>query len=244
LNSFKERIAASAKEHRSRIVLALDLSGPLDSRIPRAERVLDLTKGAIAAVKMNHHLLLPFGLDGVSGLIRTCRDNRLPLIADLKLNDIESTNMNVVESLLGAGFDAVIANPIVGFREGLSAPIERIHALGGGILLLVYMSHQGADEGYDLRLEGGVPLYRLFAERAKEWGADGVIVSAKSRDRIEETRGIVGKDCLIFSPGLGAQGASLRDVPSIGADFLIVGRTIIDSHEPAATLQDLSLVNP
>ncbi|MGD1055623.1 MAG: orotidine 5'-phosphate decarboxylase / HUMPS family protein, partial [Nitrososphaerales archaeon] len=113
--------------------------------------------------------------------------------------------------------------------------------IGGGILFLVYMSHKGAEEGYALRLEGGEPLYRVFAERARDWKADGVVVSAKSADKIEETRRIVGKNCLIFSPGVGAQGGDATSAASSGADFLIVGRSIIESADPGKTIRDLNV---
>lgn len=239
MTSFRESILRSAAKNKSKVVLALDLSGPYDRRLGRAEEVLEATRHGIAAVKVNHHLLLPFGLQGLQGVIRFCRKEGLPLIADLKINDIESTNLNIVDSLFDFGFSAVIANPFVGREEGLGKVVERVHSLGGGILFLVYMSHKGAEEGYELRLEGGEPLYRVFAERARDWNADGVVVSAKSADKIAETRRVVGKDCLIFSPGIGAQGGDARKGVSSGADFLIVGRSITESADPAKALRDL-----
>jgi orotidine-5'-phosphate decarboxylase len=204
--------------------------------------VLARSKDRIAAVKMNHHLLLPFGLEGVRRIVKVCHEERLPLIADLKLNDIESTNINAVESLLSYGFDAFIANPFVGYKEGLGGAIERAHSLGGGVLLLVYMSHAGAEEGYSLHVDGKKPLHQVFAERAKAWAADGVIVSAKSGERITEARRYVGRDCLIFAPGVGAQGGKAVVGASSGADFLIVGRTIMDSLEPEKVVDELNAV--
>ena len=241
MTGFRESILKSAAKNKSRVVLALDLSGPYDRRLGRAEEVLEDTRHGIAAVKVNHHLLLPFGLQGLQGVIGLCRKEGLPLIADLKINDIESTNLNIVDSLFDFGFSAVIANPFVGREEGLGKVIERVHSLGGGILFLVYMSHRGAEEGYALRLEGGEPLYRVFAKRARDWKADGVVVSAKSADKIAETRTVVGKDCLIFSPGIGAQGGYARKGSSSGADFLIVGRSITESADPRKALRDLGV---
>ena len=240
MKGFDERIIRSSKEKRSRIVLALDASGPFEERLRHAEKVLSQTKNGIAAVKMNYHLLLPFGLGGVRRIIRVCGDNGLPLIADLKLNDIGSTNVNAVESLFSYGFDALIANPFVGYEGGLDGAIERAHALHGGVLLLVYMSHPGAKEGYSLRVGAGKPLYQMFAERAKLWGADGVVVSGKSEEKITETRGIVGKKCLIFAPGIGAQGGNAEAGVSSGADFLIVGRMIMESPEPSEVVRQLN----
>jgi len=237
--AFRESMIHSAAKRKSPIVLALDFSGPYGKRLSLAEKVLEVTKDDIAAVKVNHHLLLPFGLQGLQGVISKCNTERLPLIADLKLNDIESTNLNVVDSLLDFGFNAVIANPFVGREEGLGKVIQRMHSRGGGMLLLVYMSHAGAPEGYGLRLADGKPLYRVFADRAKEWGADGVIVSAKSSDKIAETRKVVGKSCLIFSPGVGAQGGDAAGGVLSGADFLIVGRSITEADDPAKVLRAL-----
>lgn len=236
---FKERILSSAQARKSRVVLALDFSDPYDVRLSKAEKVLNLTKEEVAAVKINHHLLLPYGLRGLGGVIETCRREGLPLIADLKINDIESTNLNIVDSLFAFGFDALIANPFVGREEGLGEVVDRVHSNDGGILFLVYMSHEGAKEGYSLRLQGGEPIYRVFAQRAKEWGADGVIVSAKSADKITETRQIVGKECLIFSPGVGAQGGDKSSGIEAGADFILVGRSITESPDPLRAVREL-----
>ena len=239
LTTFRQRILDSSERSRSRVVLALDFSDPYQRRLAHAEEVLGATRDRIAAVKVNHHLLLPYGLQGLQGIVRLCKERSLPLIADLKMNDIEPTNLNVVDSLLSYGFDAVIANPFVGREEGLGKVVERIHSEGGGIIFLVYMSHQGSDEGYSLVLKGGEPMYRLFAKRARDWGADGVVVSAKAPEKIAETRELVGKQCLIFSPGVGAQGGDLNAGAASGADFLIVGRSITEAIDPGKALSDL-----
>ena len=214
----------------------MDFAGRYDNRLNRAAKVLDATKEDVAAVKINHHLLLPYGLQGVRPLIETCRDERLPLIADLKVNDIESTNINIVDSLLHFGFDAVIANPFVGREEGLGKVIEKMHSRAGGVIFLVYMSHEGAPEGYGLRMQGGEPLYKVFAARARDWGADGVVVSAKSLEIMGETRATVGEKCLIFSPGIGPQGGEVFS----GPDFMIVGRSITESDDPLKAVRGLN----
>ena len=229
----------SSEDKGSKIVLALDFSDPIESRLARAEDVLDRVAGQVAAVKLNHHLLLPYGLKGIGGVIGRCKEKRLPLIADLKMNDIEATNLNVVDSLLRFGFDAVIANPFVGFDEGLEKVVEKMHAGGGGVLLLVYMSHRGAEAGYGLEV-AGEPIYRIFARRARDWGADGVVVSAKDPAKILETRGIVGRNCLIFSPGVGAQGGDLRAGAGEGSDFVIVGRALTEAMDPAKTVREMN----
>lgn len=240
MTGFGERMQQSARRNHSRVVLALDFADPYEQRLRRAEEVLGKTKGMVAAVKVNHHLLLPYGLRGVQGIIEVCKQEKLPIIADLKVNDIESTNLNTVDSLLAFGFDAVIANPLVGKEEGLGRVVDRLHSKEAGIILLVYMSHKGAPEGYGLRVEGGKPLYRIFAERARDWKADGVVVGAQSVDKIAETRKIVGKDCLILSPGIGPQGGDAALGAGGGADFFIVGRLVTESPDPVKVLKELN----
>lgn len=238
--TFREKLEASAAERRSRVILNLDLSLPYDVRLEKALEILEATKSEVAGVKINHHLILPYGLEGLEGILGLCRKERLPVIADLKMNDIESTNLNIVESLMAYGVDAVIANPFVGREEGLGKAIETAHSKGGGVILLVYMSHKGAEEGYAMRLESGEPFYRVFARRAKDWRADGVIVSAKAAEKIAETRSIVGKGCLIFTPGVGTQGGSANQSLASGADYVLVGRTITESPDPLAAARALN----
>jgi orotidine-5'-phosphate decarboxylase len=239
MTQFKERMLMSAKEKRSRLVLALDVSGPIEERLAKAQMVLEQTKQDLAAVKLNQHLLLPYGLNGVKSLIAECRGEGLPLIADLKMNDIESTNLDALQSLISFGVDGLIANPFVGYEEGLGKVIERAHKAALGVLLLAYMSHQGAEDGYALRSDKGEPLYRVFASRAREWGADGVVVSAKSSDKILEVRRIVGKHCLLFSPGIGPQGGRASTALASGTDFIIVGRSVTEAPNPAVAVSAL-----
>ena len=236
---FKERMLLSAKQKRSRLVLALDVAGPIEERLTRAQAIFEETKQDVAAVKLNQHLLLPYGLNGVRSLIDACKREGLPVIADLKMNDIESTNLDALHSLISFGVDGLIANPFVGYEEGLGKVMERAHEAAIGVLLLAYMSHKGAEEGYALRSENGEPFYRVFASRAREWGADGVVVSAKSSDKILEVRRIVGERCLVFSPGIGRQGGTASTALTSGTDFIIVGRSVTEAPNPAVAVSAL-----
>ncbi|MGA2199138.1 MAG: orotidine 5'-phosphate decarboxylase / HUMPS family protein, partial [Nitrososphaerales archaeon] len=143
------------------------------------------------------------------------------------------------EMLFGSGFDAVIANPFTGHNEGLSKVIARAGALGKGVLLLVYMSHAGAEEGYALKV-GEEPMYMRFAKKVREWGADGAIVSAKSVEIIREVRRTLDPWQVILSPGIGFQGGEADKAVKAGTDFAIVGRSIIDAKSPRSMLRELN----
>jgi orotidine-5'-phosphate decarboxylase len=236
---FGERLKESSKRHGSKIILALDITGPQSTRAARAESLLNELGDSLAGVKVNFQLLLPQGLQGLAGVASICAKKELPLIADIKLNDIESTNLETVELLFGNGFDAVIANPFAGHNEGLSKVIARSKALKKGVILLVYMSHEGAEEGYALKV-GEEPMYMRFARKVVEWGADGAIVSAKSLDIIKDVRRTLEPWQVILSPGIGFQGGEADKAIRAGTDFAIVGRSIIDAKAPRAMLREFN----
>jgi len=78
------------------------------------------------------------------------------------------------------------------------------------------------------------PAAERLARIAAECGVDGVVAPATRPDRIRLVRSIVG-DRAIISPGVGAQGGSARAALAAGADYLIVGRSITESPNPAAS---------
>ena len=114
-----------------------------------------------------------------------CHSYGIQVIADIKLNDIPSTNETALEYLIEEGFDAVIANPIIGRLETINLA-KKAHSLGAGILAIVYMSHPGASQTYGLQVcdktekdeNRKVPLYRILLRYAKEASVDGIVVGA------------------------------------------------------------------
>jgi orotidine-5'-phosphate decarboxylase len=108
------------------------------------------------------------------------------------------------------------------------------------------MSHPAAHEGYGLRATADPkgkdfePLYLTFARRARAWGADGVIVGATYPNIIREVKHVLGQDIPIISPGVGAQGASVRDAIDAGATYVIVARAIVNAEDPAAAARDFA----
>ena len=151
--SFKEKMKETAKKKKSSVVLALDF--PFRSPEKRgellveAQDVLEAVYPYVCAVKINHHLVLPLGtFNGVQKLITRIHEKGLLAIMDCKANDIGATNQVIAEYYYAAGFDALIANPFVGWEEGLKPIFDIASKLQRGVVLLVYMSHKGASEGY------------------------------------------------------------------------------------------------
>ena len=82
------------------------------------------------------------------------------------------------------------------------------------------------------------PQAEEMARLAAEVGAAGVVAPATRPDRIRLIRSIIG-EMLIISPGVGAQGGSPAEALRAGADYLIVGRSVYGSEDPARAAHEL-----
>ncbi len=232
----------SAKKTHSNIVLALDLpSYQPQSLLSRSIQILEETHSHVCAVKINRQLVLPLGLfNGVQKILSIAQDLELPAIMDCKINDVGHTNRIIAEYYYKAGFDAVTANPFVGWEQGLQPVFEVAKQMRRGVILLVYMSHKAAEEGYGQTIQNPKtkqlsPQYLTFAEKALSWNADGAVVGATYPEKIKEVYRILGENVPIYSPGVGVQGGGVEATIKAGARYLIVGRTITLSENPAET---------
>ncbi len=248
--SFKAKIEETATIKASRIVLALDFpfQNPENRNylLSKAQDVLEEVHPYICAVKMNHHLLLPLGLfNGMQELITGIHEKGLLAIMDCKANDIGATNQVIAEYYYSAGFDALIANPFIGWEEGLKPIFNISRKLQRGVILLAYMSHKGSNEGYgqtiyDSETGEKKPQYISFAKKALEWNADGVIVGATYPEKIIEIDKTLNKKIPIYSPGIGAQGGIVKTARKAGTKYLIVGRQITLAQKPAMAAEMLA----
>jgi orotidine-5'-phosphate decarboxylase len=232
-------LESNSRSSGSRIILAVDVLGPREQRLEKATSMVSSLKGRIVAVKVNWHLLLPYGVMGLRDLVEVCASQGLPLIADMKLNDIGATNADAAETLFSNGFDAVIANPFAGYKEGIDEVLAKSREMKKGVILLVYMSHAGAKEGYGLKVGKG-PLYLRFAKKAREWDVDGAVVSSRSTSVLREVRSILRKDQVILSPGVGFQGGDAKKALKAGTDYVIVGRSILGAQDPVGFVDELN----
>lgn len=247
--SFKVKMDETAKRKNSRVVLALDF--PFEAPETRAKilvkacSILEAIHPYVCAVKINHHLVLPLGtFDGVQQLVEKIHAKGLLVIMDAKVNDIGDTNQVIAEHYFAAGFDAIIANPFVGWEEGLKPLFEVTKRLNRGVILLTYMSHKGASEGYGQTIidpETGERTlqYVSFAKKALKWRADGVVVGATVPEKIAEIKKILGEKIAIYSPGVGAQGGTAKTARNAGASYLIVGREITMADDPIQAVRRL-----
>jgi orotidine-5'-phosphate decarboxylase len=231
---FFERIAAAAIEKKSPIVLALDTKPPDNRILPElAASIIDAVERHICAIKMNFHIILPLSALEILQINKIAHSFGLQSIADIKLNDIETTNTVAVEQLIKMGFDAIIANPFIG-RNALTSLVQKAHKEDAGVIALVYMSHPEAEEGFGLKIQGR-GLYKIFFERAAAARVDGIVVGATQDKILKEIAGQLP----VYSPGVGAQGGDPEQAIRSGSNYLIIGRSIVEARQPAKVAREI-----
>jgi orotidine-5'-phosphate decarboxylase len=241
--SFRNRIEQSSKLKNSRIVLSID---PIRTSQPKrfALKSIRRLQHTICAVKLNFHLILPLSKSDLSEVNKLAHFYGLQSIADVKLNDISSTNQIAIQYLMEMGFDSVIVNPFMG-KDVLRSAVQQTHGSNCGVIALVYMSHHGAKDCYGAdvlspKTKRITKMYKHFHNMSMGEGVDGVVVGATNVSILKEISD--RKTAPIYSPGIGTQGGKIDSAMKNGADFLIIGRAILSSIDPAREAKKFQLL--
>jgi orotidine-5'-phosphate decarboxylase len=237
--TFKTRISQISKINGS-IILANDYDPSVSNLEIKTIQNIKKLHPYLCGIKLNFHLLLPLGFKEISKINKIAHDHGLQTIADIKLNDIGNTNKVTTTHLWNLGFDAVIANPIMGL-DSLKQLVKSAHNENKGVITLCHMSAPEAKLSYDMEIKMGKTqkLYQLFLDWAIESQVDGIVVGATFPKIIKYCNKKAGTKLDIFSPGIGTQGGDAKEVISAGTRYLIVGRTIINSKNPVDILKEL-----
>ena len=239
MTKFSDRIKKSAKT--SPIILANDYDPKISNMEAKTLRNIKLLNNYLCGIKINFHLLLQLDKKQISKINKNAHDYGLECIADIKLNDIGNTNFITAENLWNMGFDAVIVNPIMG-KKSLKNLVELSHKKNKGVISLCHMSAPEAKLSYELEIKINSKkqqLYQLFLDWALTSHVDGIIVGATYPKIISYCKKSVRGKLSLFSPGIGIQGGSASKAKKLGSDYLIVGRTILNSKNPVETTKNL-----
>ncbi|MDO8876711.1 MAG: orotidine-5'-phosphate decarboxylase [Pseudolabrys sp.] len=216
-------------EARDRLIVALDVPS-----VKEAEAMVTRLGPSVSFYKLGYQLTFAGGLPFAAGLIAAGKQ----VFLDLKLHDIGNTVAKGVESVaqMGATFLTVHAYP-----QTMKAAVEGKHGSNLKILAVtVLTSYDAADleaAGYKL---GVSDLVARRAEQARDIGIDGLVCSPEEAANL---RGIVGARLALVTPGIRPAGSAAGDQKRImtpakaiaaGADYLVVGRPIVEATDPKA----------
>lgn len=214
---------------RDRLILALDLPS-----VKEAEAMVKQLGDAVTFYKIGYQLAFAGGLSLAESLASAGKR----VFLDLKLHDIGHTVAAGVESIarLGVTFLSVHAYP-----QTMHAAVD---ARGDSDLRILAVTVLTSYDDADLAAAGyDFTVGELVAERAaqaRDVGVDGIVCSAKETAML---RPIVGPRLALVTPGIRPAGVELGDQKRImtpaaaiaaGANYLVVGRPIIEAEDPKA----------
>jgi orotidine-5'-phosphate decarboxylase len=217
---------------RDRLIVALDLPD-----VATAEAMIGRLGDSVTFYKIGYQLAYAGGLP----LIGQLADSGKRVFADLKLHDIGNTVGRGVESVagLGATFLTVHAYP-----QTMKAAVEA--RAGSDLKILAVTVLTSYDDG-DLHAAGyrfGVSdLVEARAQQAQVLGVDGLVCSPEEAAAL---RKIVGHRMKLVTPGVRPAGVAVGDQKRImtparaiaaGADYLVVGRPILEAADPSAAAE-------
>jgi orotidine-5'-phosphate decarboxylase len=214
---------------RDRLIVALDLPAVRD-----AEAIIETLGDTVSFYKIGYQLAFDRGLPLASALANAGKR----VFLDMKLHDIGNTVARGVENVarMGVTFLTVHAYPQT-MRAAMEAKAGSELGILAVTVLTSYADADLAEAGY------GVSVEQLVAERAAlahDIGVDGLVCSAEEAAPL---RRIVGSDMCLVTPGIrpvgGARGDQKRvttpgEAIAAGADYLVVGRPIVQAGDPRA----------
>ncbi len=219
------------KEARERLIVALD--------VPSADAARDLVKrlsGHVGLFKIGSQLFTAAGPDLVHEI--TAGGERVFL--DLKFHDIPNTVAGAVASAARLGVSLVDVHGLGG-RAMMEAAVGALPAMGTRLLAITILTSHDDASLRQIGLDGPVSeSVRRLALLAREAEVDGVVASPHEVSLIREA---CGKDFLIVTPGIRPAGAPARDQArattpaaalAAGADYIVVGRPIVEAADPVA----------
>jgi orotidine-5'-phosphate decarboxylase len=220
-----------------------------------ADVALGAATGTVGLVKLQAAFYERHGWRGFRTLQRIIADGRsagLLVIVDAKRGDVGTTNDAYAEAFVGVdaplGADALTVHPYLGLGA-MGSFVARAHESGSCLLIVTRSSNpegraiQSASEGSGHSVEAALlrEIGELNARLAP--GEIGPIGAVVGPTHIEPTLDLPSAGGLFLSPGVGAQGATPRDVARVFAtcpDRVIpsASRSLLQGGPDRTRLQD------
>lgn len=223
----------------SPVIVAVDFAD-----IKSAWNFIDQVDPEDCRLKIGKELFTLAGPD----FIRQIQNKGFDVFLDLKFHDIPNTVANAVAAAADLGVWMTNVHATGGGRM-MQAAKDALYSYGKDAPLLIAVTVLTSMEEADLR-EVGIyvsPLEQAtkLAMLAKNCGLDGVVCSAKE---VQSFRTRLGSDFKLVTPGIRPVGTNPDDQRRImtpqraqaaGSDYLVIGRPITQSADPAKTLKEI-----
>jgi orotidine-5'-phosphate decarboxylase len=222
---------------RDRIIVALDVA-----HADAARQLVERLAGTVGMFKVGSQLFTAAGPE----LVREIVGRGEKVFLDLKFHDIPNTVAGAVSAACRLGVSLVTVHALGG-RAQLEAAVGALPAMGARLLAVTILTSHDRASLEELGLPGAPADHvRRLALLAREAGADGAVASPQEAALVREA---CGRDFVIVTPGVRPFGAAARDqartatpteAVAAGADYIVVGRPVVEAPDPAAAVAALT----
>lgn len=224
--SFAQKLSAAVTRNNSLLCVGLDPSpekfpahfGPVintETLAAWGKSIIEQTADLVCCYKPQIAFYEQYGPAGLEALRQTIAavPADIPVLLDAKRGDIDSTAAAYAKAAFDVlGADAVTVNPYLG-RDSIAPFLDHP---GKAVFVLCYTSNRSAQTVQEF--EGNGRLFEHIARLGQTWGsADqvGFVVGATQPHALARVRALAPQSW-ILAPGVGAQGADLREALSAG----------------------------
>ncbi|MBV8489638.1 MAG: orotidine-5'-phosphate decarboxylase [Candidatus Eremiobacteraeota bacterium] len=222
----------------AQLIVALDVA-----RAEEAEALVDRLYELDVIVKI--------GLEALCGyperILSYCEKRDVRTFIDAKLHDIPRTVSAAITQLVRPNAHIINVHALGGLemmRAAVDASLERAEELGctaPRIFAVTILTSIAPEDLLELGLHGGPGENATRLEAlARDAGCSGVVCSAREAGDLKR---FFGDDFLTLTPGIRPAGSAHGDQKRVmtpgeavaaGADYLVVGRPIVESPDPFA----------
>jgi orotidine-5'-phosphate decarboxylase len=214
------------------LIIALDVATREEARL-----LVRAIGPAASFYKVGMELYASAGMEFVKELIAEGKQ----VFLDLKFYDIPETVRRAVQQVAGAGVRFLTVHgsgPVM--RAAVEGRRDAQLRLLAVTVLTSFDQEDLADLGYPCSVSD---LVALRVGKAREAGMDGMVCSPLE---VAGVRAIAGPEAILVTPGVRSAGAAKGDQKRVatpaealagGADYLVIGRQVTRSAEPAKEIE-------
>ena len=228
---------------KERLIVALDVDN--EEKAMGAVRKL---KTDVRFFKVGFELFSSCG----PAIVEKIRRSGCEVFLDLKFHDIPNTVARAAQSVTRLGVYMFNVHALGGFDMMKSAAVAcseeaaRLKIAKPKILAVTVLTSMDENALKKTGINDNISTQVLrLAKLAKDAGLDGVVASPQEARLIREA---MGKEFLVVTPGVRPASAAAGDQKRIatpkeaitaGADFIVVGRPILEAKDPVSVAQSM-----
>ena len=221
---------------KNKVIVALD-----NKNLRQIVSIVKKTKSEAYGFKIGKEFFYSYGIEGYKKIYKISPN----IFLDLKLHDIPNTVQKALKVIIKLKPLLTTIHISGGDdMQKISSELKRNKTRILGVTILTSLNSQQTKKYYNNKNVN--QLVKKFSQNAKNNNLDGIVCSPLE---LKTVRKVVGSKMLIIVPGIRLEKMKRDDQKRIltpkeainfGADYLVIGRPIVESINPLKTLKEIN----